>query len=82
MAQTFSSYAILTISLLDAPQQRLIVVHHQAERCAAIAAARIRLVDGELCAVQHHTAERLIGVVFNRAQEADAHLVHVLRLER
>ena len=61
--------------------QRLIVVHHQAEWRAAIAAARIRLVDGEPCAVQHHAAERLIGMIFDRTQEADAHFVDVARLE-
>ena len=61
--------------------ERLVVVHHELERRAAVASARVGLFDGQQRAVEHHAAERFIGMIFDGAQKTDAHFFDVLRLE-
>ena len=57
-----------------------IVVHHQLEGFAAVAARGVGLVDGHGCAVEHHAAEGLVAVILNGAQESDAHFGEVLEV--
>ncbi len=50
---------------------------HQLEGLAAIAAAGIRLLDGQLRAVQHAQSEDRFRIVFDGPEEADADLGEV-----
>ena len=59
----------------------LVVVHHELEGGAAVAAARVRFFDGEEGSVQHEPAEGLIGMIFDGTEKADADFVDVARLE-
>ena len=57
-----------------------IVMHHQLEGFAAVAARGVGLVDCHGCAVEHHAAEGLVAVILNGAQESDAHFGEVLEV--
>jgi hypothetical protein len=58
----------------------VIVMRHQLERLATIAAAGIGLFHRQLRAVQHAQSKNRFRIMFDRTKEADTHLGHVFRL--
>ena len=58
----------------------VVVVNHQAEGLAAVAARRIGFVNGKLRAVQHAIAARLVGMVVDWTEKADANFAEVLEI--
>src|SRR5581483_932645 len=59
----------------------LVVVNHQLENLAAVAAAGIGLFDGQCGALQHELSEALMRMVVDGAKESDADLIDVGRLK-
>ena len=59
---------------------RLVVVDHQMERLAPVAAGRIRFFDRKLRSVEHPSAEPLVGMILQRPEKPDADLIDISRL--
>ena len=56
-----------------------VVVDLQAERLAAVTAARVGFGDGQLRAVQHGLAQGLVLMILDAGQEPDGHFVDIGR---
>ncbi len=65
--------AVFAVDRLGLPVV-VVVMQHQLEGLAAVAAARIRLFHGQLRAMQHAQSEHLLRTVLDGPEKPDAHL--------